>query len=50
MNSGIYLASYMASGISPNPYLNRVMIRNVHDFYGRKRELARLYARIGAVR
>ncbi|MFC1713491.1 hypothetical protein ACFL6S_07485 [Candidatus Poribacteria bacterium] len=50
MNSFINLLSYAASGISPNPYLNRVMIRNVHDFYGRKRELTRLYARIGAAR
>ena len=29
-----------------NPYFNRVMIRNPSDFYGRKREIARLYARI----
>jgi len=50
MNSGIHPLSYATFGISPNPYLNRVMIRNVHDFYGRKRELTRLYARVGADR
>ncbi|MFQ6040270.1 MAG: hypothetical protein ACE5PV_05390 [Candidatus Poribacteria bacterium] len=33
-----------------NPYLNRVMIRDPGDFYGRKREVARLYARINAPR
>jgi class 3 adenylate cyclase len=33
-----------------NPYLNRVMIRDPADFFGRKRELARLYARINAPR
>ncbi len=31
-----------------NPYLNRVMIRDPADFFGRRRELARLYARINA--
>ena len=50
MNAGLHLILHTASGISQNPYLNRVMIRNVHGFYGRKRELARLYARIGASR
>jgi class 3 adenylate cyclase len=50
MNSIIHLISCMAQYRSPNPYLNRVMIRNIHGFYGRKRELTRLYARIGADR
>jgi len=31
-----------------NPYLNRVMIRDPHDFYGRKSEVQRIYARITA--
>jgi len=30
-----------------NPYLNRTMIRDVEDFYGRRREVARIYSRIG---
>jgi len=30
-----------------NPYLNRTMIRDVEDFYGRRREVARVYSRIG---
>jgi len=33
-----------------NPYLNRVMIREVSDFYGRRREVAKIFARIGAPR
>jgi serine/threonine-protein kinase len=31
-----------------NPYLNRVMIRVPEDFYGRKSEIQRIYARIAA--
>lgn len=31
-----------------NPYLNRSMIRSVGEFYGRRRELERAMARIGA--
>jgi serine/threonine protein kinase len=31
-----------------NPYLNRVMIRYPDDFYGRKSEVQRIYARIAA--
>jgi serine/threonine protein kinase len=31
-----------------NPYLNRVMIRDPEDFYGRKSEVQRIYARIAA--
>lgn len=30
-----------------NPYLNRTMIRDVEEFYGRRREVARIYSRIG---
>ena len=45
MNADLHLSS-----VSPNPYINRVMIRNVRGFYGRKQEIARLYARIGAAR
>jgi serine phosphatase RsbU (regulator of sigma subunit) len=33
--------------ITHNPYLNRTMIRDIKDFYGRKREVARIYSRIG---
>ena len=33
--------------ITHNPYLNRTMIRDIKDFYGRKREIARIYSRIG---
>jgi eukaryotic-like serine/threonine-protein kinase len=33
-----------------NPYLNRVMIREVSEFYGRRREVAKIFARIGASR
>jgi|GEM_PF-1648700 len=32
--------------ITHNPYLNRTMIRDVKDFYGRNREVARIYSRI----
>ena len=32
--------------ITHNPYLNRMMIRDVKDFYGRKRAVARVYSRI----
>lgn len=31
-----------------NPYLNRVMIKNPSDFYGRKREVAKIYSRLDA--
>jgi serine/threonine-protein kinase len=33
-----------------NPYLNRLMIQNPSDFYGRSTELTRIYERIKAVR
>jgi hypothetical protein len=33
-----------------NPYLNRLMIQNPDDFYGRTSELSRIYERIKAVR
>lgn len=32
----------------PNPYLNRVMIRNPGDFFGRNREIRRIYSRLDA--
>jgi len=35
-------------GRRENPYLNRVMIRDPDDFWGRKSEVPRIYARIGA--
>jgi serine/threonine protein kinase len=31
-----------------NPYLNRVMIKNPQDFFGRKREIKRIYSRLDA--
>jgi len=33
-----------------NPYLNRVMIKNVEEFFGRKKELRRIFSRISASR
>ncbi len=33
-----------------NPYLNRVMIQDPRQFYGRRRELSRIFSRIGATR
>ncbi len=33
-----------------NPYLNRVAIRDVNQFYGRRKEIARIFSRIGASR
>ncbi len=36
--------------IIKNPYLNRVMIKNIHDFFGRKKELRRIFSRISAYR
>ena len=33
-----------------NPYLNRVMIQNPSHFYGRRRELSRIFSRIGVER
>src|SRR5256885_17249439 len=33
-----------------NPYLNRVAIRDTGQFYGRRKELARIFSRIGASR
>lgn len=33
-----------------NPYMNRVMIKDSEDFFGRKNEISKIYARIGAGR
>jgi serine/threonine protein kinase/AAA+ ATPase superfamily predicted ATPase len=33
-----------------NPYMNRVMIRDSEDFFGRKNEIAKIYSRIGSAR
>ncbi|MEJ2544524.1 MAG: adenylate/guanylate cyclase domain-containing protein, partial [Calditrichaceae bacterium] len=33
-----------------NPYMNRVMIRNSEDFFGRKKEISKIYSRIGSTR
>lgn len=35
-------------GSKPNPYLNRVMIRNEAHFYGREREIRKVYSRLDA--
>jgi serine/threonine protein kinase len=36
--------------IQRNPYLNRVMIKNPDEFFGRKREVKRIYSRLDAPR
>jgi eukaryotic-like serine/threonine-protein kinase len=33
-----------------NPYLNRVAIRDINQFYGRRKEIARIFSRLGASR
>lgn len=33
-----------------NPYLNRIMIQDARHFYGRRRELSRIFSRVGAAR
>ncbi|RMI00508.1 MAG: hypothetical protein D6681_11310, partial [Calditrichaeota bacterium] len=33
-----------------NPYMNRVKIKNIEEFYGRKAEVAKIYARLDADR
>ncbi len=33
-----------------NPYLDRVAIRDIHRFFGRRREVTRIFSRIGAAR
>jgi serine/threonine protein kinase/AAA+ ATPase superfamily predicted ATPase len=33
-----------------NPYMNRVMIRNVEEFYGREQEIRKIFSRIGSER
>lgn len=41
---------YPKTAPGSNPYLNRLMIQNPNDFYGRNTELTRIYERIKAVR
>jgi AAA+ ATPase superfamily predicted ATPase len=41
---------YRESEIGKNPYMNRVMIRDSEDFFGRKSEISKIYSRIGAER
>jgi len=36
--------------IKQNPYLDRVAIRDIHRFYGRRREVTRIFSRLGAAR
>ena len=33
-----------------NPYMNRVMIQDINEFYGRKSEVEKIYSRIGSSR
>ncbi|MCB0274369.1 MAG: protein kinase, partial [Calditrichaeota bacterium] len=33
-----------------NPYMNRVKIKNIREFYGRESEIIKIYARLGASR
>jgi class 3 adenylate cyclase/AAA+ ATPase superfamily predicted ATPase len=33
-----------------NPYMNRVMIQEINEFYGRKNEVEKIYSRIGSSR
>jgi serine/threonine protein kinase/AAA+ ATPase superfamily predicted ATPase len=33
-----------------NPYMNRVMIRNIEDFFGRETEIRKIYSRLGSER
>ena len=36
--------------IKQNPYLDRVAIRDIHRFHGRRREVTRIFSRLGAAR
>jgi serine/threonine protein kinase len=36
--------------VSKNPYMNRLTIKNIDEFYGRKNEVSKIYSRIGASR
>ncbi|HSE99153.1 MAG TPA: ATP-binding protein, partial [Blastocatellia bacterium] len=36
--------------MSPNPYLNRVAIKDPRQFFGRSREVSKIFSRIGASR
>jgi serine/threonine protein kinase/AAA+ ATPase superfamily predicted ATPase len=38
------------SSIQKNPYMNRVTIKNINEFFGRKNEITKIYSRIGASR
>ena len=37
-------------GVQKNPYMNRVTIKNIDEFFGRKNEVTKIYSRIGASR
>lgn len=41
-------AAASAPPVRRNPYLNRVMIQNPEDFYGRKREVRKIFSRLDA--
>jgi serine/threonine protein kinase len=43
-----HLGAYAHRSSKRNPYLNRVMIKNISDFFGRAREIRRIYSRLDA--
>jgi serine/threonine protein kinase len=43
-----HLGAYAHRSSKRNPYLNRVMIKNSSDFFGREREIRRIYSRLDA--
>jgi serine/threonine protein kinase len=44
------LSAYAERGAQRNPYLNRVMIANPSEFFGRDRDIRRIYSRLDAQR
>jgi serine/threonine protein kinase len=44
------LSAYADRSSKRNPYLNRVMISNPQEFFGRQREITRIYSRLDAPR
>ena len=44
------LSAYADRGSKRNPYLNRVMITHPSEFFGREREIRRIYSRLDAPR
>ncbi len=46
--SFVGLDAFVERSSKRNPYLNRVMLNNPNDFFGRKREIRRIYSRMDA--